>query len=168
MAKGGKSLAPTGSLATPVDFRLTVRTHMVLTAIAELSEQGSDPSNRQISDAAGIRDQGQISKLLARLESHGLLHNTGGQTLGIPNAWQLTAHGQEIARAGYSGRRIRTRLHNDDDQGDKVKPTEHTAKPHPTPKTGRFATLRGSLHIKGTRAPTEPSELATCSHCWQR
>ena len=101
LGKGGKSVAPVGSLATPVDFRLTVRTHMVLTAVAELSEQGSDPSNRQISDAAGIRDQGQISKLLARLEGHGLLRNTGGQTLGIPNAWQLTAHGEEIARADH-------------------------------------------------------------------
>jgi AcrR family transcriptional regulator len=99
-AKGGKSIAPVGSLATPVDFRLTVRTHMVLAAVAELSEEGSDPSNRQISDAAGIRDQGQISKLLARLEGHGLLRNTGGQTLGVPNAWQLTTHGEEIARAG--------------------------------------------------------------------
>jgi AcrR family transcriptional regulator len=99
-AKGGKSLAPVGSLATPVDFRLTVRTHMVLAAVAELSGEGPDPSNRQISDAAGIRDQGQISKLLARLEGHGLLSNTGGQTLGIPNAWHLTAHGEEIADTG--------------------------------------------------------------------
>jgi hypothetical protein len=98
--RGGKSVAPVGSLATPVDFRLTVRTHMVLAAVAELSERGSDPSNRQISDAAGIRDQGQISKLLARLEGHGLLRNTGGQSLGVPNAWQLTFHGEEIAQAG--------------------------------------------------------------------
>jgi AcrR family transcriptional regulator/DNA-binding MarR family transcriptional regulator len=94
--RGGKSIAPVGSLATPVDFRLTVRTHMVLATVAELSERGSDPSNRQISDAAGIRDQGQISKLLARLEGHGLLENTGGQTAGIPNAWHLTPRGEEI------------------------------------------------------------------------
>jgi AcrR family transcriptional regulator/DNA-binding MarR family transcriptional regulator len=98
--RGGKSVAPVGSLATPVDFRLTVRTHMVLAAVAELRERGNDPSNRQISDAAGIRDQGQISKLLARLEGHGLLRNTGGQTLGVTNAWRLTVHGEEIARAG--------------------------------------------------------------------
>jgi DNA-binding MarR family transcriptional regulator len=100
LGKGGKSVAPVGSLATPVDFRLTVRTHMVLAAVAELGEEGPDPSNRQISDVAGIRDQGQISKLLTRLEGHGLLENTGGQTLGVPNAWRLTSHGEEIARAG--------------------------------------------------------------------
>jgi AcrR family transcriptional regulator len=95
-AKGGRSFAPVGSLTTPVDFRLTVRTHMVLAAVSDLSAEGADPSNRQISDAAGIRDQGQISKLLARLEGHGLLRNTGGQTLGIPNAWKLTPHGERV------------------------------------------------------------------------
>jgi AcrR family transcriptional regulator len=99
-ARGGKSLAPAGSLSTPADFRLTVRTHMVLAAVAELSQDGSDPSNREISDAAGIKDQGQASRLLARLEGHGLLLNTGRQTLGISNAWRLTPHGQEIAHTG--------------------------------------------------------------------
>jgi AcrR family transcriptional regulator/DNA-binding MarR family transcriptional regulator len=78
------------------DFRLTVRTYMVLATVAELREWGSDPSNRQISDAAGVTDQGQISKLLARLESHGLLVNTGGATAGVPNAWRLTPQGEEI------------------------------------------------------------------------
>jgi AcrR family transcriptional regulator/DNA-binding MarR family transcriptional regulator len=82
------------------DFRLTVRTYRVLTAVAELAGRGSDPSNRQISDLADVRDQGQISKLLARLESHGLLVNTGGATAGVPNAWRLTPKGEEIARAG--------------------------------------------------------------------
>jgi AcrR family transcriptional regulator/DNA-binding MarR family transcriptional regulator len=92
--KAGKVIAPAGSLATPVDFRLTVRTHMVLAAVAE--HPGG--SNRQVSDAAGVADQGQISKLLTRLEGLGLLRNAGGETQGIPNAWHLTPRGEEIAR----------------------------------------------------------------------
>jgi AcrR family transcriptional regulator/DNA-binding MarR family transcriptional regulator len=92
--KAGKVIAPVGSLATPVDFRLTVRTHMVLAAVAE--HPGG--SNRQVSDAAGVADQGQISKLLMRLEGLGLLRNAGGETQGIPNAWHLTPRGEEIAR----------------------------------------------------------------------
>ncbi len=35
----------------------------------------------------------------------------------------------------------------------KVKPTEHTAKPAVTPKIGRFATLRALLHPQGSGAP---------------
>ena len=73
---------------------------MVLAAVAELSAQGSDPNNREVSDAAGVSDQGQISKLLARLEGHGLLQNTGGHTQGIPRAWRLTPRGEEIVRVG--------------------------------------------------------------------
>jgi DNA-binding MarR family transcriptional regulator len=73
---------------------------MVLAAIAELGGQGSPPSNREIADAAGVSDQGQISKLLARLERHGLLRNTGRETQGSPYAWHLTLRGEEILRAG--------------------------------------------------------------------
>jgi AcrR family transcriptional regulator len=91
----GASLIPVG--ATPsIDFRLTVRTHKVLAAVAELGGRGSDPSNRQISDLADVRDQGQISRLLARLEGLGLLQNTGGATAGIPNAWSLTEKGRAV------------------------------------------------------------------------
>jgi DNA-binding MarR family transcriptional regulator len=103
-ARGGKSVTPVGSLATPVDFRLTVRTHTVLAAVLELSGEGFDPSNRQISDAAGIRDQGQISKLLARLEGLGLLQNTGGQTHGAPYAWHLTPRGEEVVSLSRNNR----------------------------------------------------------------
>jgi DNA-binding MarR family transcriptional regulator len=85
---------------TDLDFRLTVRTQMVLAAVAQLSGQGSDPSNREVADAAGIADQGQTSRLLARLEGLGLLQNTGGQTQGVPNAWQLTQQGRQIAHTG--------------------------------------------------------------------
>jgi AcrR family transcriptional regulator/DNA-binding MarR family transcriptional regulator len=80
-------------------FRLTARTYLVLAAIAELGTRDLAPSNREISRAAGVRDQGQISKLLARLEGQGLAQNTGGQTQGIPNAWRLTVRGEELLAA---------------------------------------------------------------------
>jgi AcrR family transcriptional regulator/DNA-binding IscR family transcriptional regulator len=80
-------------------FRLTARTHLVLTAVADLETHDGAPSNREISHAAGVRDQGQISKLLARLERHDFIENTGGQTAGLPNAWQLTPRGQELLSA---------------------------------------------------------------------
>jgi AcrR family transcriptional regulator/DNA-binding MarR family transcriptional regulator len=95
-AKGGRLVAVEGQPSAALDFRLTVRTHLVLTAVAQLSERGSDPSNREISNAAGVRDQGQISRLLRRLEGLGLLENTGGATAGVPNAWRLTGKGEAV------------------------------------------------------------------------
>jgi AcrR family transcriptional regulator len=107
--KGGASITPPGR-STPIDFRLTVRTQTVLAAVDELCARkfvpggrGSAPSNREIADAAGVSDQGQISKLLARLEGLGLLQNTGGETQGVPNAWRLTPRGEQIARVGVRG-----------------------------------------------------------------
>ena len=76
-------------------FRPTLRTHMVLAAVAE--RPGAN--NRQVSDAAGVSDQGQMSRLLARLEGLGLLRNTSGQTLGAPYAWHLTPRGEEVLSA---------------------------------------------------------------------
>ena len=102
-ATGGKSLAGAGDHVAAIDFRLTTRAHMVLVVVAELSEgECTPPSNREISQAAGIRDQGQISKLLRRLAGHGLIRNTGGASAGVPNAWQLTPRGEKILRAGES------------------------------------------------------------------
>jgi AcrR family transcriptional regulator/DNA-binding MarR family transcriptional regulator len=96
--RAGAQVASAGRVS--LGFRLTVRTHMVLAAIAELGGRGSPPSNREIADAAGVSDQGQISKLLARLEHHGLLRNTGRETQGSPYAWHLTLRGEEIVRVG--------------------------------------------------------------------
>lgn len=79
-----------------LDMRLTYRTVRVLVAV------GSHPgaSNRQIADAAGVEDQGQISKLLRRLESLGLVTNTGlGHAKGEPNSWTLTRRGTEVEQA---------------------------------------------------------------------
>jgi AcrR family transcriptional regulator len=79
-----------------LDMRLTYRTLRVLSAIA--TEPGA--SNRRVADAAGVHDQGQISKLLGRLERLGLVHNHGdGQPRGEPNSWTLTPRGTEVATA---------------------------------------------------------------------
>jgi AcrR family transcriptional regulator len=77
-------------------MRLTYRTVRVLLSIA--SCPGS--SNRKVGELSGLSDQGQISKLLARLQGLGLVENAGeapGQ--GGPNAWVLTARGGEVSDA---------------------------------------------------------------------
>jgi AcrR family transcriptional regulator/DNA-binding MarR family transcriptional regulator len=96
--RGRRDAPPIAAL----DFRLTVRTYLVLAAVAELGARGANPNNREVADAAGISDQGQISRLLSRLEGHGLLQNTGGSTQGVPRAWRLTPRGEEILRVGQS------------------------------------------------------------------
>ena len=53
-----------------------------------------------VAAAAGIADQGQISKLLTRLQNLGLIANEGeGQPKGAPNAWALTPKGTEVERS---------------------------------------------------------------------
>ena len=83
-----------------LDMRLTYRTVRVLLAIGELGTRGPHPSSREVADAAGVADQGQISKLLWRLEHLGLIANrTQRHGRGEPNAWTLTARGGEVAHA---------------------------------------------------------------------
>jgi AcrR family transcriptional regulator len=93
----GTPRAPT--TANPLaglNMRITYRTLQVLATIA----QAPGASNRQIADGAGVHDQGQISKLLTRLQRLGLVHNTGqGQAKGEPNAWTLTPQGQQVEQA---------------------------------------------------------------------
>jgi AcrR family transcriptional regulator len=82
---------------TDLPMRVTYRTVRVLMAIGEEDGRGSHPSNRQVSDRAGITDQGQMSKLLTRLSKLGLIENTGaGAPKGAANAWRLTARGGEV------------------------------------------------------------------------
>jgi AcrR family transcriptional regulator/DNA-binding MarR family transcriptional regulator len=77
-------------------IRLTYRTLRVLAAIA--AEPGL--SNLAVSERAGISDQGQIAKLLARLSQSGLIENVGkGPGKGAPNVWQLSQVGRELERA---------------------------------------------------------------------
>jgi AcrR family transcriptional regulator len=80
-------------------MRVTYRTARVLRAIGE--RPGA--SNREVAEQAGIVDQGQISRLLRRLESLGLIANQGvgsggSATRGTANAWVLTARGEHMRR----------------------------------------------------------------------
>jgi AcrR family transcriptional regulator/DNA-binding MarR family transcriptional regulator len=79
-----------------LDMRITYRTVRVLMTIA--ANPGA--SNREVAAQAGISDQGQVSKLLGRLEHLGLARNTGiGAVKGAPNAWRLTSRGEQVERA---------------------------------------------------------------------
>jgi AcrR family transcriptional regulator len=78
-----------------IPMRLTYRTARVLRGIAERP----GISNREIAEHAGIQDQGQVSKLLARLERLGLTANTGaGHAKGAANVWRLTVLGEQVAQ----------------------------------------------------------------------
>jgi AcrR family transcriptional regulator len=78
-----------------VPMRLTYRTALVLEGVA----QNPGASNRIIGERAEVYDQGQISKLLGRLERLGLLANTGeGHSKGEPNAWRLTEVGERVVQ----------------------------------------------------------------------
>jgi AcrR family transcriptional regulator len=84
-------------------MRVTYRTMCVLSAIA--SKPGA--SNARIGQAAGITDQGQMSKLLHRLEKLGLILNGGaGQARGMSNAWTLTPTGVQVERAMSRSRNV--------------------------------------------------------------
>ncbi len=77
-----------------LDMRLTYRTVRVLSAVAFSPGR----SNRMIGEISGVGDQGQISKLLARLERLGLVENANATSpKGATNAWTLTAQGEEVA-----------------------------------------------------------------------
>jgi AcrR family transcriptional regulator/DNA-binding MarR family transcriptional regulator len=74
--------------------RFTYRTVRVLRAIAELPAG----SNREVAERAGIVDQGQISKILTRLEYQGLVVNRGASAAarGTPNSWWLSERGEAL------------------------------------------------------------------------
>ncbi len=97
-----KAAAPEsdGDLLKELGMRITYRTLRVLQSV------GSNPgaSNRQVGEHAGIVDQGQISKLLHRLQRLGLIENGGEDAeKGAPNAWLLTARGEAVGRAIGAG-----------------------------------------------------------------
>jgi AcrR family transcriptional regulator/DNA-binding MarR family transcriptional regulator len=97
----GKTQQPATTDTSPAvsaAFRMTTLTHEVLSTIASLNQRGSNPSNRQLATAVNVKDEGQISKLLARLQAHGLLQNTGGHRA-AGNAWRLTPRGEELLSA---------------------------------------------------------------------
>ncbi|MGA9284749.1 MAG: helix-turn-helix domain-containing protein, partial [Solirubrobacteraceae bacterium] len=77
-------------------IRFTYRTALVLGTIAE--EPGA--SNRHVAERAGIVDEGQVSRLLRRLQDSDLIENRGdGHARGEPNAWALTQRGEAIHAA---------------------------------------------------------------------
>ncbi|HTZ64257.1 MAG TPA: hypothetical protein VMB51_09140 [Solirubrobacteraceae bacterium] len=79
------------SRAGELPIRATHRTTLVLRAIARAPYS----NNREVAQAAGLADEGQASKLLARLEHKGVIENVGvGAARGEPNAWLLTAEGR--------------------------------------------------------------------------
>lgn len=95
---GGVTVEPTPY--EDLGVRLTYRTGRVLQAIARYP----GASNREVAERAGIIDQGQISKLLSRLEIVGVIANLSeGTSRGAPNAWRLTEHGERVER-GVEGR----------------------------------------------------------------
>jgi AcrR family transcriptional regulator/DNA-binding MarR family transcriptional regulator len=76
-------------------MRLTYRTTRVLRAVADRP----GISNRLAGEQAGVADQGQISKLLSRLERLGLIANTSaGHAKGEANAWRLTQIGERFTQ----------------------------------------------------------------------
>jgi AcrR family transcriptional regulator len=92
-----------------VPMRLTYRTTLVLEAIA--TRPGV--SNRIVAELAGVTDQGQISKLLARLERLGLVENTGvGHAKGERNAWALTALGRRVSQRLGTSTVVEERVRN--------------------------------------------------------
>ncbi len=89
-----------------LEMRLTYRTALVLRTIGE----SPGASNRAVADQAGIVDQGQISRLLSRLEGLGLIANRGGSlsagpSRGAANAWVLTPRGEQVERGVGSSAR---------------------------------------------------------------
>ena len=109
-AASGRARAISRAVGLPV--RATHRTTLVLRAIA----QAPYSTNREVAQAAELADEGQASKLLARLERQGVIENVGlGPARGEPNAWVLTASGrrsvelinQSFASGGPRPRRAR-------------------------------------------------------------
>jgi AcrR family transcriptional regulator len=76
-----------------LSIRFTYRTARVLATIAA----NAGASNRFVADSSGITDDGQMSRLLTRLQRAGLIKNNGqGRIKGEANAWTLTQRGQTI------------------------------------------------------------------------
>ena len=91
---GGAAVGAESDPLHGISMRFTYRTACVLEAVA--AEPGM--SNRGVGNAAGIPDQGQLSKLLARLQGLGLVANTAPNRRGAANAWSLTTAGERVAR----------------------------------------------------------------------
>ena len=102
-----RAQAISGAGELPV--RATHRTTLVLRAIGRAPYS----NNREVAQAAGLSDEGQTSKLLARLERQGVIENVGiGAMRGEPNAWLLTASGRravELLKESFDAGVLRRR-----------------------------------------------------------
>jgi AcrR family transcriptional regulator len=79
-----------------ISIRMTYRTTRVLECVAAYP----GASNRQVGEHAGVSDQGQVSKLLARLERVGLLVNVcKDRPKGDANAWRLSSVGERVTQS---------------------------------------------------------------------
>jgi len=79
-----------------LSIRFTYRTARVLATIAA----NNGASNRLVADTSGIADEGQTSRLLARLQRAELIENRGaGREKGEANAWTLTERGKAVHAA---------------------------------------------------------------------
>ena len=89
--------APSGT-TSPLEglsIRLTYRTVRVLDAVGRFP----GASNREVAAQSGVRDHGQISKLLHRLGRLGLIENRGsGEVKASANSWHLTRRGADVSR----------------------------------------------------------------------
>jgi DNA-binding MarR family transcriptional regulator len=83
-------------LKDPGGRRNRHRAPVVLRAIAD--EPGL--SNRELALRAGVKNESQISRVLARFASAGVIEDTrDADRPGLPNAWQLTREAKELERA---------------------------------------------------------------------
>jgi AcrR family transcriptional regulator/DNA-binding MarR family transcriptional regulator len=78
--------------------RTTPRTMQLLSVIGERPGIGS----RDIAFAVGIRDPGQVSRLLARLKRLGLIAEGTPERSATRKAWRLTAAGADLLEEGGS------------------------------------------------------------------
>jgi len=78
-------------------LRLSQRSLGLLQAVADMPSA----SNRALAERVGVTDEGQISRMLGRLERHRLVHNRAADRAG-PNAWTLSSKGAQLLAAHAS------------------------------------------------------------------
>jgi hypothetical protein len=81
-----------------------VRVTYLTARVLEYLAKHPHASNRAIAEYADVLDEGQMSKLLVRIQRLGLIENSGRVPIkGAPNAWTLTRRGVDAERAVRSG-----------------------------------------------------------------
>jgi len=99
-ALGGEPVAPGSSVV--FDLPGVPGGRLDHEALSVLRVIGEQPwlSNREVALRAGVGDPGHVARLLSALAGLGLVASTRDtRRRGAPNAWQLTARGQQLDRA---------------------------------------------------------------------